>query len=65
MRDGGTLHLEPGVPEDVREELVRRGHRISADPVHFGGYQAVMRDARRGFYAGATESRKDGCALGY
>jgi len=66
MIDGGVLHLEPGVPEDVREELARRGHRIEAAPPGvFGGYQAVWRDPATGLLAGASESRKDGCAAGY
>ncbi len=66
MTGGGALHLEPGVPEDVREELARRGHRIEAAPASvFGGYQAVWRDPATAMYAGASESRKDGCAAGY
>jgi len=65
MRTGGTLFLESGVTDDVRRELLRRGHRLSDEPGRYGGYQAVMRDPQSGVYAGATESRKDGCALGY
>jgi gamma-glutamyltranspeptidase/glutathione hydrolase len=64
MADGGTVFLEPGVPEAVRAELVRRGHRFG-DKSSYGGYQAIMKDPRTGLYVGATESRKDGCALGY
>ena len=62
MREGGVLHLESGVPERVRAELARRGHRIEPGG-YFGGYQAVARTAAG--YEGATESRKDGIALGY
>jgi gamma-glutamyltranspeptidase / glutathione hydrolase len=66
MTDGGQLALEPGVPEAVRAELARRGHRIvETSPLAFGGYQAVWRDPKTGVYLGATESRKDGCAAGY
>jgi gamma-glutamyltranspeptidase/glutathione hydrolase len=64
MRDGGVVFLEEGVPDSVREELVRRGHRI-APGGWYGGYQAIARDPATGVWAGATESRKDGCALGY
>lgn len=66
MSDGGVLHLESGVPADVRRELLRRGHRIvETTGTTFGGYQAIWRDPRTGVYFGATESRKDGCAMGY
>jgi gamma-glutamyltranspeptidase/glutathione hydrolase len=65
MRDGGTLHLETGVDPQVVRELTRRGHRIVQAIGPYGGYQAIWRDPQTGVYAGATESRKDGCAIGY
>jgi gamma-glutamyltranspeptidase/glutathione hydrolase len=65
MREGGILHLESGVPAEVRRELVRRGHRITDAVGLFGGYQAVARDPVTGVLSGASESRKDGCAVGY
>jgi gamma-glutamyltranspeptidase / glutathione hydrolase len=65
ITDGGELHLESGVPDEVRRELVRLGHRITESVGSFGGYQAVARDPVTGVLAGASESRKDGCALGY
>jgi gamma-glutamyltranspeptidase/glutathione hydrolase len=66
MRDGGRVYLEPGVPPDVIEELKRRGHDLHRQPVNqYGGYQAIWRDPASGAYCGATESRKDGVALGY
>jgi gamma-glutamyltranspeptidase/glutathione hydrolase len=65
MLDGGELHLESGVPPEVRRELVRMGHNLTDAVGGFGGYQAVARDPVTGVLAGATESRKDGCAMGY
>jgi gamma-glutamyltranspeptidase/glutathione hydrolase len=66
MRDGGVLHIEEGVPQAVIEELRRRGHAIETEPAGaYGGYQAIWRDPATGAYAGATEKRKDGCALGF
>lgn len=63
---GGLLALESGVSVDVRKELLRRGHRIVEQPAAaFGGYQAVARDPSTGVLSGASESRKDGCAMGY
>ena len=66
MVDGGFVALESGVPLEVRRELARRGHEL-LDPagLSFGGYQAVRRDRHTGVLAGATESRKDGAAMGY
>ena len=65
MTDGGELHLESGVPPEVRRELVRMGHNVTDSLGSFGGYQAVARDPATGVLAGASESRKDGCAIGY
>ncbi len=66
MRDGGVLSLESGVPEDVRQALLRRGHKlVEASGIVFGGYQAIWRNPATGVYFGATESRKDGVAAGY
>jgi gamma-glutamyltranspeptidase/glutathione hydrolase len=66
MKEGGVLSLEPGVSEEIRRELIRRGHRLRDAPSWaFGGYQAVARDPVTGVLSGASESRKDGCALGY
>jgi gamma-glutamyltranspeptidase/glutathione hydrolase len=64
--DGGKVMLEPGVPMETVRELIRRGHVVTAAaPPEFGGYQAIWFDAAAGVYTGATESRKDGIALGF
>ena len=65
MTTGGVLHVESGVPAEVRRDLARMGHRVAETVGTFGGYEAVVRDPVTGVYAGATESRKDGCAMGY
>jgi gamma-glutamyltranspeptidase/glutathione hydrolase len=63
---GGELQLESGLAPETVRELVRRGHRVTAAPAgEFGGYQAIWYDAAADVYFGATESRKDGVALGY
>jgi gamma-glutamyltranspeptidase/glutathione hydrolase len=64
--EGGELQLESGFPPETIRELVRRGHKVTAAPAsEFGGYQAIRYDHSDGVYFGATESRKDGLALGY
>jgi len=61
----GVVHLESGVPADVRAELEARGHVIGASDGGFGGYQAIWRDRETGVLYGASEMRKDGNAQGY
>jgi gamma-glutamyltranspeptidase/glutathione hydrolase len=64
--EGGKLQLESGFPAETVRELVQRGHHVTAaDASEFGGYQAIWYDAGKDVYFGATESRKDGVALGY
>lgn len=65
MHDGGEVCLESGFPDAVREELKLMGHRLAKHPGVFGGYQAIARDPESGVYCGASESRKDGAAMGY
>jgi gamma-glutamyltranspeptidase/glutathione hydrolase len=65
MTGVGTLYLESGVPQRVRRDLARMGHRLGEAVGAYGGYQAVARDPATGVLAGASESRKDGCAMGY
>jgi gamma-glutamyltranspeptidase/glutathione hydrolase len=64
---GGIVHLEAGFDAAAIAGLRVRGHRLepAADTASFGGYQAVLRDLRRGVYLGASESRKDGHAAGW
>ena len=65
MTDGGNLHLESGIDYEVIRALMRKGHKVSFDLGSYGGYQAIMFDAEKGVYYGASESRKDGQAAGY
>jgi gamma-glutamyltranspeptidase/glutathione hydrolase len=63
---GGQVQIESGFPPETVRELVGRGHKVSAAlGSDFGGYQAIWYDAEKDVYYGATESRKDGVALGY
>jgi len=65
MSDGGTVYLESGIPQSVRDELRAMGHKIATRPTVYGGYQAILRNDMQGVYYGASESRKDGQAAGY
>ena len=65
MSDGGEICLESGFLESTREDLTQMGHRLSDTRGVFGGYQAIARNPISGVYCGASESRKDGAAMGY
>jgi gamma-glutamyltranspeptidase/glutathione hydrolase len=45
--------------------LTARGHRVIVRERPWGGGQAIAIDWRRGMLIGASDGRKDGCALGY
>lgn len=65
MTDGGEVHLESGICPRVIRELMSMGHKITFDRGGYGGYQGIWIDHDRGVLIGASESRKDGCAIGY
>lgn len=65
MTTGGWVNLESGIPWATVAELKRRGHDIRSDLGGYGGYQAILWDGSNKVYHGASESRKDGCAIGY
>ncbi|MDY0201412.1 MAG: gamma-glutamyltransferase [Tenuifilaceae bacterium] len=65
MTDGGTVFLESGITWKNIRTLMEKGHKIQWDLGGFGGYQAIMWDAKNGVYYGASESRKDGQAAGW
>jgi len=60
-----AIDAESTFPPGVLDELRRRGFEISPVPSPLGGAQAVRVDWRTGVLHGASDPRKDGCALGY
>jgi gamma-glutamyltranspeptidase/glutathione hydrolase len=63
--DGGrTVSIEPGLAPHVIDELKSRGHEIRmGPPIDFGGAQLIYKLADG--YFGASDHRKDGCAVGF
>lgn len=61
----GTAEMETGIDPAVKTELSRRGYKVVPGTGGFGGYQAIMWDAKNRVYWGASEMRKDGEAIGY
>ncbi|MBU2525665.1 MAG: gamma-glutamyltransferase [Bacteroidetes bacterium] len=60
----GKILIESGFDFDEIQKLISKGHEIGFGG-YYGGYQAIMFDADKGVYFGASESRKDGQAAGY
>lgn len=63
---GCDVAIEGRVAAEVRQELIRKGHRLDVraafDDV-VGGGQAVLHDSASGINYGASSPRKDGAAL--
>lgn len=65
-QDGtGEVSLESGFDYETIRKLMQMGHKVSFELGLYGGYQAIMFDAKNRVYFGASESRKDGQAAGY
>jgi gamma-glutamyltranspeptidase/glutathione hydrolase len=57
------IEVERGYPDQVRADLAALGHKVSIPDTPLGGAQAILIDG--GLLIGASDPRKDGCALGY
>ena len=60
-----TVEFESTLPQDVQQALAQQGYKLVA-PVHpaIGGAQAIRVDWENGVLHGASDHRKDGCAMG-
>ena len=63
--DQGTLKIERSYSPKVIKELEELGHVISIPDEPIGGAQAILINYENGVLEGASDPRKDGCALGY
>jgi gamma-glutamyltranspeptidase/glutathione hydrolase len=61
----GTVEMESGFSAETKAELEKRGYKVAPGSGNFGGYQAIMWDAKQHVYWAASEMRKDGMAAGY
>jgi gamma-glutamyltranspeptidase/glutathione hydrolase len=57
------LELETGYPEPVATALAALGHRVTRRRAPLGGAQAIL--IGDDVLTGASDPRKDGCAMGY
>ncbi|TCO73308.1 gamma-glutamyltransferase family protein [Rhodovulum euryhalinum] len=63
--DAGQMQVERGYTDAARAELAAMGHQVVIPDVPIGGAQAILIDEKTGVLQGASDPRKDGCALGY
>ena len=63
--EGGEVRIENGYAPEVQAELAAKGHKLDRPLRPVGGAQAIRIDAKTGVLQGASDPRKDGCALGY
>ena len=61
----GRVALESGFDYQTIRNLMAKGHTVQFARGIYGGYQAILWDADRKVYFGASESRKDGQAAGF
>ena len=61
--DKGTLKVERGYSDDIRNELTSLGHTVDVPDTPIGGAQAIVLHDN-GVLEGGSDPRKDGCALG-
>lgn len=65
MNNGGIVSLESGINYETIRKLISYGHKINFSTGGYGGYQGIWLDLKRGILIGGSESRKDGCVIGY
>jgi gamma-glutamyltranspeptidase/glutathione hydrolase len=65
QRGGGTVNAEQRLSDKVVADLERRGHQVARVATNGGGYQGILIDPATNMLHGASEARKDGCAVGY
>ncbi|HKV43422.1 MAG TPA: gamma-glutamyltransferase [bacterium] len=65
IRSPFELRMEDGFPPGTYEQLRTLGHRVAAPRPSSGGVQVVLVDPDERVYAGGSDPRPDGCAIGF
>jgi gamma-glutamyltranspeptidase / glutathione hydrolase len=66
--EGMGIYLEDGISPEARSALQAKGHRPleTSSPLNqVGAGQAIYFDREQDVLLGASDRRKDGCAVGY
>jgi gamma-glutamyltranspeptidase / glutathione hydrolase len=62
--DQGLMLVERGYDQPVHDALRDMGHKVAVPDEPIGGAQAILINHDTGVLQGASDPRKDGCALG-
>ncbi|MEM7270613.1 MAG: gamma-glutamyltransferase, partial [Pseudomonadota bacterium] len=62
--EDGKLHIERSYSDEVKRALEQVGHTLHTPEPPIGGSQ-MIRVHENGVYEGASDPRKDGCAVGW
>lgn len=63
--EDATVSVEGGIPASAITGLRQFGHCVMPAPEPLGGGQAIWIDWENGTLTGASDPRKDGCAIGF
>ena len=63
--NSNVLDFEKNFDKSMIENLVSRGHEINYPVSPIGGGQIILVDNKKNILIGASDFRKDGCAIGY
>ena len=62
---GKKFKFEKSVPKNILNQLKDIGHQVEYCESTHGGGQAIHINRKKGILTGGSDSRKDGCAIGY
>ena len=63
--NSNVLDFEKNFDNSIIEDMVSRGHAINHPVSPIGGGQIILVDIKKNILIGASDFRKDGCAIGY
>ena len=63
--NSNVLDFEKNFDNSIIEDMVSRGHAINHPVSPIGGGQIILVDTKKNILIGASDFRKDGCAIGY
>ena len=60
-----VLDFEKNFDNSIIEDMSSRGHEVNYSVSPIGGGQIILIDNKKNILIGASDFRKDGCAIGY